>query len=89
MTSISMPTAEELQESVMGCLEAFGGKATNAQILHWATENLNLTQPQLEVLRSGNRSEVEYRLAWARTRLRKQGLINRIGPSTWALGPNL
>lgn len=83
-----MPSTIELQESVIRSLEAHGGKATNAQILLWTIESLKLTQLQLEVMRSGNRSEVEYRLAWARTRARKQGHIHRIGPSTWALGSN-
>jgi hypothetical protein len=86
MTSIPMPSTIELQESVIKSLEAHGGKATNAQILQWTIKNLKLTQAQLGVMRSGNRSEVEYRLAWARTRAHKQGHIHRSGPSTWALG---
>ena len=81
-----MPTTVELQESVIKSLEAHGGKATNSQILLWTIEHLKLNQSQLEVMRSGNRSEVEYRLAWARTRAHKQGHIHRLGPSTWALG---
>jgi restriction system protein len=83
-----MPSSDELQKSVVMSLEANGGKATNAQILLWAIENLKLNASQLEVMRSGNRTEVEYRLAWARTRASKLGLIHRSGPSTWSLGPN-
>lgn len=88
MSSIPMPSGDELQESIVKSIEANGGKATNAQILVWTIENLKLTKSQLEVMRSGNRSEVEYRLAWARTRASKQGRIHRSGPSTWAIGPN-
>jgi restriction system protein len=88
MTSIPMPTGDELQDSVLKALEAHGGKATNAEILRWTIENLKLSKLQLEVMRAGNRSEVEYRLAWARTRASKQGRIYRSGPSTWALGTN-
>lgn len=83
-----MPSAAELQESVIKSLEAHGGEATNAQILLWTIENLKLSKPQLEVMRSGNRSEIEYRLAWARTRASKQGRIHRSRSSTWALGSN-
>jgi restriction system protein len=88
MTSTPMPSSDELQRSVIKSIEAHGGKATNAQILRWTIENLKLNQSQLEVMRSGNRTEVEYRLAWARTRASKKGLIHRNGPSTWSLGSN-
>ena len=88
MTSTQMPTSDELKRAVVKSLEANGGKATNAQILQWVIKNLQLTQSQLEVLRSGKRTEIEYRLAWARTNASKQGLIDRSGPSTWSLGSN-
>ena len=86
MPSIPMPSSDELQKAVIKSLEAHEGKATNAEILRWTIENLKLDQTQLEVMRSGNRTEVEYRLAWARTRASKKGLIHRSGPSTWSLG---
>ena len=86
MTIVPMPSSDELEKAVLKSLEAHGGKATNAEILRWAIENLKLNQTQLEVIRSGNRTEVEYRLAWARTRASKQGVIHRSGPSTWSLG---
>jgi restriction system protein len=86
MTSIPMPSPDQLQDSIIKSLEAHGGQATNDQIRESTIENLKLSKAQLEVMRSGNRSEVEYRLAWARTRASKKGLIHRSGPSTWALG---
>jgi restriction system protein len=86
MTSTPMPTSDDLQSAVVKSLQSNGGRATNAEILQWTVENLGITQAQLEIMRSGNRTEIEYRLAWARTRASKLGLIHRSGPSTWSLG---
>jgi len=88
MSNISMPSSEELQEAVIASLKAHDGKATNAEIFAWTIKNLGLSQAQLSVMRAGNRSEIEYRLAWARTRASKKGLIYRISPSNWSLGSN-
>lgn len=83
-----MPSSSDLKQSVIDSIKANGGRATNAEILAWTIKNLSLVQTQLEVMRAGNRSEIEYRLAWARTRASKEGLIHRSGPSTWSLGTN-
>ena len=35
--------------------------------------------------RRGGRTELGYRAAWARTLLRKKGLVERIGPRQWSI----
>lgn len=85
MSEIAMPSSKELLDATLRCLETCGGKATNAQILEWTIKNLELTGPQTTAIRSGKRTELEYRLAWARTSARKRGLIDRNGPSSWTL----
>ena len=80
-----MPTSAELESAVLKALESKGGNSTNTEIYQWVIVNLKIPKDQLEVMRSGNRSEIEYRLAWARTRASKKGLIHRNGPSSWAL----
>jgi len=85
MNNTPMPTSAELESAVLKALESNGGSATNAEIYQWVIINLKISQSQLDVMRSGNRSEIEYRLAWARTRASKQGLIYRNGPSSWSL----
>jgi restriction system protein len=80
-----MPTSAELESAVLKALASKGGKSTNSEIYQWVIINLEISQSQLEIMRSGNRSEIEYRLAWARTRASKKGLIHRNGPSSWAL----
>lgn len=81
-----MPSSAELDRVLLEAISALGGNATNQQIYVWVVTNLKIPQSQLEIMRSGNRSELEYRLAWARTRASKRGSIHRSGPSQWRLG---
>jgi restriction system protein len=85
MNNTPMPTSAELESAVMKALESKGGNSTNTEIYQWVITNLKISQSQLEIMRSGKRSEIEYRLAWARTRASKKGLIHRNGPSSWSL----
>jgi len=83
MNNTPMPTSAELERAVLEALASKGGTATNSEIYNWVISKIS--QSQLEIMRSGNRTEIEYRLAWARTRASKKGLIHRNGPSSWAL----
>ena len=86
MTKQDLPTSDQLEKAVVESIRSLGGKATNSDILKWTVTSLAITEAQLGIMRSGNRSEIEYRLAWARTRASKKDLIHRSGPSTWSLG---
>jgi restriction system protein len=86
MTNPDLPKSDQLEMAVVESIRSMGGKATNSDILKWTVKILAISDSQLGIMRSGNRSEVEYRLAWARTRASKKGLIYRSGPSEWSLG---
>lgn len=86
MTTQDLPTSDQLEKAVIEAITDLGGKANNGEILKWTIKSLAISDKQLGIMRSGNRSEVEYRLAWARTRASKKGLIHRSGPSQWSLG---
>jgi restriction system protein len=83
MEKTPLPTSDELLKATLSAISSLGGKATNGQILSWVIQNLSLSEAQTKIIRSGNRTELEYRLAWARTSASKKGLIRRGGPSTW------
>lgn len=85
MSDVEMPSSKVLLEATLNGIRALGGKATNQQILEWTISHLKLSSEQTSAVRSGNRTELEYRLAWARTAARKRGLIERSGPSSWTL----
>ena len=86
MTNQKLPKSDQFEKAVIESIAALGGKAHNREILKWVVKSLSITEAQLTIMRSGSRSEVEYRLAWARTRASKKGLIHRSGPSQWSLG---
>jgi len=85
MNKPEMPSSRQLMDATLSCLKSCGGQASNQQILDWVIAKLALTESQVTAIRSGNRTELDYRLAWARTAARKSGLIERRGPSNWAL----
>jgi restriction system protein len=73
---------------VLNALRAKGGEATNSEIREAVATELNLTADDLAALHKpgkGTRTEVEYRLAWARTRLKNEGVIERARPQVWRL----
>jgi restriction system protein len=49
--------------------------------------SMSMTDEELTVRHrgDGSRTEVEYRLAWARTVLKSEGLIERVQPQVWRL----
>ncbi len=61
-----------------------GGLRTEA-IDEKVADYLQLTHEQRSKLRSGNRSELSYRLAWERTHAKKAGLIVRSAARTWQI----
>ena len=77
MTKADLPRPAELTARVLGAIEAAGGRATNDQIADWVAKDLGLSADQVERLHDPElgrgRTELEYRLAWARTRLKQQG----------------
>lgn len=85
MSQSSMPPMALLVRATLDALTSFDGKATNSQINQWVQANLNFTESQLSQMHSPNRTEIEYRLAWARTKASKKGLIKRCAPSTWEI----
>jgi restriction system protein len=75
---------------VIQTLKKLGGSGTVDEITQGVIELLGLSDEQLEVLHDpakGTQSEVEYRLAWARTYLRKYGVLENSSRGVWALTP--
>lgn len=70
----SLPKSQELIRPLLLAL-AEGEVTSNDQLRELIGMQLGLTQEQLTLMHSGTRSEFEYRLAWARTKAKNQGLI--------------
>ena len=92
VTKADLPTQAELTAVVLRAIQAEGGRATNEQIAEGVVEDLGLSADKVALLHDPElgrgRTELEYRLAWARTRLKEQGRIHRRSAGVWALKSN-
>ena len=74
MTQLNVPTFDKFMNPIIQALKQLGGSGTVEEINNTATEIVGITNEQLEILHDpekGSQTEVEYRLAWARTYLKK------------------
>ncbi|TDI88889.1 MAG: restriction endonuclease [Caldithrix sp.] len=89
MLKVKIPTYDRLMNPVIQALQILGGSGTIDEIDNKATEVIGLSDEQLEVLHDekGGQTEVAYRLAWARTYLKKFGILENSARGVWALTP--
>lgn len=90
MAQINVPTFQDLMNPIVRALKDLGGSGTIEEIDSKATEIAKVTDEQLEVLHNPEKSsqtEIEYRLAWARTYLKKYGVLENSSRGVWALTP--
>lgn len=91
MSDTSMiPKYSELMNPVLKALHELGGSGSNAEIDLKAAELLNLSEEITNIPHNPEKSsmtEFEYRLAWARTYLKKYGVIDNSGRGVWAIVP--
>lgn len=83
-----LPTFPELLNPLLEALRALGGSATIDEMYDKVVELEQLPDTvvsQLHDPKKGNQTEVGYRLAWARTYLKKYGLIENSSRGVWSL----
>jgi restriction system protein len=88
-----VPTFEQLMNPLITALRDLGGSGSIDEIYERVIQNLKLSEDVLAVLHdpeASNKTEVQYRLAWARTYLKKYGVLTNSTRGIWALAkPNL
>jgi restriction system protein len=91
MNAVDIPTFDALMNPMMQALKELGGSGTIEEIDNKVIEIADLSDEQTEVLhnpeKGGGQTEVEYRLAWTRTYLKKYGLLDNSSRGVWALTP--
>lgn len=88
MFSGKLPPSSSLEAPLIKALRNRLEPMTNRAIDEFVARELELPQELLEVAHApgrGGRTEFAYRMAWARTRLKSKGVIERAGPSAWKL----
>ena len=83
--TVKFPDSSTLETSVLKAIKANGGSARTEEIDKFVSEDLKLSADQLAQIRSGNRTEIQYRLAWVRTKAKSRGLIEKTANRTWKL----
>lgn len=82
----AIPPYNELLWPTLLALDTLGGSARLDEIDERVIELEAFSDDQLAVLHNdGPRSEVEYRLAWARTHLKGMGLVTNVARGVWEL----
>lgn len=87
---IKSPTQLELIEPTYAALVALDGSATIDEIRDRVIEDLKLSDEVVDEPHKGNASqqtELEYQLAWARTRLKNYGAITNSKRGVWMITP--
>jgi restriction system protein len=79
---------DDLMNPVLKALKQLGGSGTNEEINEKVAEIVGIPADQLEVLHNpekGGITEIDYRLMWTRTYLRRYGLIENSARGVWSL----
>lgn len=84
---MSIPSYDAFMNPIIKALKFLGGSGTIEEINNKVFEISSLTDKQLEILHNekSGMSEVEYRLAWARTYLKKYGMLENSKRGVWSL----
>ena len=83
-----VPKVDELMDPSVQVLKSLGGSASIEELVPEIVRLLGLSQEVADVPHgTTSRTELEYRAAWARTYLRKAGLIENSEHGIWALTP--
>jgi len=83
-------TFDQLMNPTIQALHALGGSGTIEEIYAKVMQLVDLSDEQLEQLHNperGGQTEIEYRLSWSRTYLKKYGLLENSSRGVWALTP--
>ncbi|MCL1984828.1 MAG: restriction endonuclease [Betaproteobacteria bacterium] len=85
---MKMPTFDQLMMPTLNALETLGGSGSIEEIANTVIQALCLPEDitsQPHNPEKSSQTEVEYRLAWARTYLKKYGLLGNSERGVWAL----
>jgi restriction system protein len=84
----NIPQYHSFFNPILAALKELGGSASLHELDDKVVEMMNFSDDALKVIHdtaTGNETEIEYRLAWARTYLKIYGLINNSSRGVWAL----
>ena len=84
----TVPRKEDMYNPLLEALRELGGSGTIDEIAERVITIMNVPDEVASLLHdpdSSNETELEYRLAWARTYLKNFGMLERSGRGVWAI----
>lgn len=85
--AMSVPKYDQLFNPLLQALRELGSSASVAELEDRVASLLKLSEEDVSVIHKGNRTRLSYNLAWARTYLKKFGLIDNSSRGVWSLTP--
>lgn len=82
-----VPKYDDLFNPLLQALRELGGSAAVAELEDRVASLLHLSEEDIATLHKGNRTRLSYNLAWARTYLKKFGLLDNSSRGVWSLTP--
>lgn len=79
------PTSIELTDALLKALDRLGGAGNVAELDNEVIKDVKLSEAQSQIKRSGNRTEIQYRLAWIRTKAKQNGLVTKEANRIWKI----
>ena len=86
-SGMAIPQSPSMFNALLEGLRNLGGSAAIEELEPKVAQILSLSDDDLAVPHDARRSEFSYRLAWARTHLKRFGLIENSARGVWALTP--
>lgn len=81
-----IPPHNELMWPTLKAIKSLGGSATNNEILSKVIENEGFSEEAQSIPHTkGNRTKLDYRLAWAKTYLKKGGALENSIRGVWSI----
>lgn len=90
MRKDGVPQYHEMMNPLLAALHDLGGSGSISEINEATANRLGLPDEVLEILHNpekSNQTEVEYRLAWARTYLKKYSVLDNSSRGVWVIKP--
>ncbi len=84
---MSLPKYHGLFNPLLEAIKKLGGSASISELDEEVTKNLHLTDEEISQPHDERRTELQYRLAWARTYLKAYGLLDNSERGVWVLTP--
>jgi len=84
---MAAPTYDDLLEPLFIAMLELGGSASIEEQEEKVSELMNLSEEDLSEIHRDNKTKFSYRLAWARTYLKRFGVLNNSSRGVWVLTP--